>query len=96
MREMARVLKPGGVLAVATEYILSGPAYEEAFSRDDIQALVEASGLSLVEPIDSAVYERYDYRAVDLRHDLHLRPHMVVQIGETVFTSVMMFLGTAA
>ena len=25
MREMARVLKPGGVLVVATEYILSGP-----------------------------------------------------------------------
>lgn len=92
MREMARVLKPGGVLAVATEYILSGPAYEEAFSRDDIQALVESSGLSLVEPIDSAVYERYDYRAVDLRQDLHLRPHMAVQIDGTVFTSVMLFL----
>ena len=95
MREMARVLKPDGVLVVATEYILSGPAYEEAFSRDEIRALIDASGLSLIEPIDDAVYQRYDCRAVDLRRDLHLRPHMVVQIGETVFTSVVMFLKRA-
>ena len=63
MREMARVLKPGGVLVVATEYILSGPPHEETFTRDDVQALVAASGLSLVEPIDFDVYERYDYAA---------------------------------
>ena len=92
MREMARVLKPGGVLAVATEYILDGPNHEEAFTREEIHALVAASGLSLVEPIDDAVYRRYDYQPVDLNRDRHLRPHMVVQIGETVFTSVMMFL----
>ena len=92
MREMARVLTPGGLLVVATEYILSGPPHDEAFTRDEIQALVQASGLSLVEPIDADVYQRYQYRAVDLHRDRHLRPHMVVQIGETVFTSVMMFL----
>jgi SAM-dependent methyltransferase len=92
VREMARVLKPGGILVVATEYILGGPPHEEAFTRDDVQALVAASGLSLVEPIDFDVYERYDYQPIDLNRDRHLRPHMVVQIEETVFTSVMMFL----
>ena len=57
-----------------------------------MQALVAASGLSLVEPIDFDVYERYDYQPIDLNRIRHLRPHMVVQIDETVFTSVMMFL----
>jgi SAM-dependent methyltransferase len=90
--EMARVLKPGGVLVVATEYILAGPPHDEAFAPEDIRALFDGSGLRLVEPIDDRVYQRHDYRPVDLRRNLHQRPHMVVEIDGTRFTSVMAFL----
>jgi SAM-dependent methyltransferase len=89
--EMARVLKPGGVMAVATEYIVSGPSYEEAFHADDIHALCHCPGLRLVAPIDERVYDRYRTRPVDLRQDINQRPHMLVRIDETIFTSVMMF-----
>ncbi len=92
VREMARVLKPGGVLAVATEYILSGPPYEEAFQPAEVHDLLRVPDLRLVQEIDEAVYRRYDYVPVDLRRDQHLRPHMVVQVDDTVFTSVMVFL----
>jgi len=90
--EMARVLKPGGVLALATEYILRGPSYEEAFLPHEVHALLDCPGLSLVQPIDERVYERFDTHPVNLRTHLHQRPHMVVQVDDTVFTSVMAFL----
>lgn len=93
--EMTRVLKPGGVLAVATEYILSGPDSDEAFQPDAIRRLFDVPGLSLVNPIDEAVYRRYDASVVDLRTNMDQRPHMVVEIDGTRFTSVMVFLRKA-
>ncbi|MFN7985559.1 MAG: DUF4214 domain-containing protein [Vicinamibacterales bacterium] len=67
MREIARVLKPGGVLALATEYVLSGPPHEETFQPEEIHALVRESGLELVEPIDEHVWRRYQTRPVNVR-----------------------------
>ncbi len=90
--EMGRVLRPGGILALATEYIVSGPSHEEAFQPDEIHALLDLPGLTLVEPIDEQVYRRYRAVPVDLEVDVDQRPHMLVQIGQTVFTSVMAFL----
>ena len=90
--EMARVVKPGGLVVVATEYILAGPPHEEAFQPHDVRALFDRPQLRLVQPIDENVYQRYEYVAVDLRRNPHQTPHMVVRDGETVFTSVMAFL----
>ena len=92
VEEMARVLKPGGVLALATEYILSGPQHREAFMPPDIHALIARSGLQLVEPLDEAVHRRYEMAAVDLHLNPFQTPHMAVRDGDTVFTSVMLFL----
>jgi hypothetical protein len=92
MVEMARVLKPGGVLVLATEYIVSGPDYEEAFQPAAFKQLIDVPGLALVEPIDESVPRRYDTPVVDLRTHLHQRPHMLVKIDDTVFTSAIVFL----
>jgi SAM-dependent methyltransferase len=90
--EMARVLKPGGVLVLATEYILSGPDYEEAFQPAVIHRLLDVPGLALLEPVDEGVHRRYDSAVVDLRRNMHQRPHMVVKVDDTTFTSVIAFL----
>jgi SAM-dependent methyltransferase len=90
--EMARVLKPGGLLVLATEYILSGPKHYEAFQPDEIHALFGRAGLRLLAPIDESVYTRYEYAPVDVEKNPFQTPHMVVRIGETLFTSVMAFL----
>ena len=92
LREMARVLKPQGILAVATEYVLDGPPTEEAFLPQQVHALFDVPGLRLVQPIDEHVYRRYDYRAVNLQQNRDLRPHMVVIDHGTTITSVMAFL----
>ncbi|MDQ3069536.1 MAG: DUF4214 domain-containing protein [Acidobacteriota bacterium] len=90
--EMRRVVRPGGMLAVATEYILAGPQYHEGFFPDQIREIFGIPGLELVQPIDERVYERYAFSAVDLRRNRHQTPHMVVADAGSVITSVMVFL----
>jgi hypothetical protein len=45
-----------------------------------------------VQPVDDAVYRRYEYAAIDLHKNPYQAPHMVVRFGDTVFTTVMVFL----
>jgi SAM-dependent methyltransferase len=92
IREMTRVVKPGGILALATEYALAGPRGEEVFQPEEIHALVQQPGLELVEPVDELVWKRYTTTPADLVNDPYSTPHMVVRIHDTVFTSVMLFL----
>jgi SAM-dependent methyltransferase len=92
VREMARVLKPGGILALATEYVIAGPPHEETFQPDEFAEVITQPGLRLVEPLDTTVYRRYEYAAVDLYRNPYQTPHMVVRFNDTVFTTVMVFL----
>lgn len=92
IREMARVLRPGGILALATEYVIAGPPHDETFQPAEFEALIAQPGLELVQPVDTAVYHRYEYRPIDLYKNPYQTPHMVVRFDDTVFTTVMVFL----
>ncbi len=86
--EMGRVVKRGGLVVVATEYILEGPPHPEAFLPAQIHTLFDRPRLRLAQPIDEGVYRRYRYSAVDLYGNPHQTPHMVVRMNDTVFTTV--------
>jgi SAM-dependent methyltransferase len=90
--EMARVLVPGGVLALATDYCLDGTRHFEAFSPDEVRELFRHPDLRLVQPIDEGVWHRYQYEAVDMALTPLLTPHLVVLDRGALFTSVMAFL----
>jgi SAM-dependent methyltransferase len=92
IREMGRVLKPGGILALATEYVLAGPPHDETFQPAEFMGLIDQPGLELVEPIDTRVYSRYEYTPIDLYKNPYQSPHMAVRFNDTVFTTVMVFL----
>jgi SAM-dependent methyltransferase len=92
IREMARVLKPGGILALATEFVLQGPGHEETFQPSEFAQLIDQPGLQLVEPVDDRVYRRYEHTAIDLYKNPYQAPHMVVRFNDTIFTTVMVFL----
>jgi hypothetical protein len=101
LREMCRVVKPGGVVMVATECIVNGAARQDVegltlFTPEDIAAMGAAvPQMTLVEPIDFAVSPE------TLRHVIPLEqavqegrehkctyPHVVLQLGDAQFTSV--------
>ena len=92
LQEMARIVRPGGLVVVATEYLLAGPPHDEVFTPDEVRTLMDRSGLRLVEPIDERVYARYEYVPINLYGNPHQTPHMVVRMDDSVFTSVMAFL----
>ena len=94
--EMARVVRPGGLVAFATEYVIDGPAHEETFTPAQFDRLLDRPGLTLVGPFDRWVYSRYEYSAVDLYGNPHQTPHMVVRFNDTVFTTAFVFLRKVA
>lgn len=90
--DMARVLRPGGILALATEWCVRGAAGGEVFSPNDVRRLIDHPALRLVQPIDDRVWDRYQSEPVDLRVNRFQTPHMLLKDGDAIFTSVMMFL----
>jgi SAM-dependent methyltransferase len=93
--EMGRVVRSGGLVVVATEQLVRGPARDEVFTPEEIRRIVDVPGLSPVEPIDDGVWRRYEATPVDLVENPFETPHMLVRIEDTVFTSVFVFLRKA-
>jgi len=88
---MARVVRPGGIVAIATEYVIDGLSHEETFMPADFDVLLNRPGLKPVGEFDRTVYSRYEYSAVDLYGNPHQTPHMVVRFNDTVFTTAFVF-----
>ena len=96
VEEMARVLKPGGMLALATDWAVAGIPRHEVFRPEEFRALIDVPGLSLVEPIDDRVWRRYETVPVDLQRNPFETPHLLVEDTGTTFTSVFVFLEKGA
>lgn len=90
--EMARVLQPGGILALPSEWCVRGTAGGEVFSPADVRRIIDQPSLRLVQPIDDRVWDRYETPPVDLRVDRFQSPHMLLEHDEAIFTSVFVFL----
>jgi len=99
MQEMARVTKKGGILAVATEYVLT-PNYgdhPDFFTREAFEKyIVEAS--PTIEPIEPMSYRLPDLEylidpiMVHLDPDVHrVRHHIILNNGDVQWTSVICF-----
>ena len=96
MREMSRVTRSGGIIALATEFLLL-PEYQhpEYFNRNDLNRWIidAAPDLELTHEIDwnTLPYE-YLVDSVPLPNGVHrLRRHVVLNDGEVQWTSIMIF-----
>jgi len=94
MREMARVLRPGGICCIATELILEGGDHPEFFTREAFdQYVVRGSRMVPVEQLDDRpMPPQYLDDPVPFDQDPFRMPHLVLARGELRWTSVVVFL----
>jgi SAM-dependent methyltransferase len=96
-QEIARVLKPGGVAAIATELMLNGTPHYEFFQPSEVEpCFVRGSGLELVEPLDLHIDAELISNPVPFEYPPGFQgdtgPHTSVRIGDLTFTSIELFL----
>jgi SAM-dependent methyltransferase len=103
MKEIERVLKPGGIAVITTEYVLNSKEHKEFFNKSTIYShlLDKLDGLSLVEPLDLRITTKtldiiIDYFSQGFDWDTYSvafkknHPHIVLKIGNILFTSLML------
>jgi SAM-dependent methyltransferase len=94
VQEMCRVLKPGGVACIATELVIEGGEHPAYFTMGHFrQFVLEASGLSLAEPLDERLPPAQMVAdPVKVPEEYQRTPHIVLQDGKWKFTSVCVFM----
>lgn len=94
MREMARVLRPGGVVCVATEWILEGGDDPEFFTPATFaEHVLGTPGLELTGSLDVVPPPRQLIdRPIWIDGDSQRTPHLVMGRGRLRWTSVVVFL----
>ena len=93
VREIARVLKPGGVLALTTECSINGVSSHEVFHPRQIRKLIEDSGLTLLGDLDLLINEESLNYLCDIKRDSTQElPHINIKHFASIFTSVSLAL----
>jgi len=92
VKEMERVLKPGGIAIIATEYILNQKNHPEFFNENDLlEYVVKASSLKLVQNINLQVPRLLVEKPVRFPQEIHRTPHMSLTDGYIIWTSIILF-----
>lgn len=101
-REMERVLKPGGIAVVATEYMLNDKEHIEFFNRRTIYSdlIDKLERLKLVEPLDLRTTTKTLDAIIDYQSSVNWlaspyefkksHPYVLIRINDLLVTSVML------
>ena len=94
IKEIERVLKPGGIAVITTEYILNDKEHPEFFNRRTIynDLINKLQKLRLVEPLDLRITTKTLDTAMglyDTTHNTHPH-HILVRYGDMLLTSIML------
>jgi SAM-dependent methyltransferase len=103
LKEIERVLKPGGLAVITTEYIINDKEHPEFFNRRTIYSdlIDKLERLKLVEPLDLRITTKtldtvIDYSSVgvswnNINNDYkRTHPHIALRIKNILFTSIML------
>lgn len=92
MAEMGRVLKPGGVAAVATELVVNDREHRDYFTpKALLEYVVAPAGLQLVQEPEFKLPVYALEHPIRLPQEAEFRPHIVLKQRQVLFTSVMLF-----
>ncbi len=103
VREAARVLKPGGVLAFSTEFVLQSGGHalptglEGFFTRNTLEWLIVNSGLKRLGPLrltpgPALLSEPAEIQLPDWTVPLEHHDRLSSRLGDVIFTDVTLFL----
>jgi SAM-dependent methyltransferase len=95
MKEMARVVKPFGVVVLTTEIVLNGVHHHEYFLPEQLlECCVHGTGLRLIEDIDFEISQETLEHVLDCRHPKYrtASPHVILKFAEVCWTSVSLVL----
>jgi SAM-dependent methyltransferase len=93
LRQMARVTRPGGVIAFTTDCSLNGFTTNEVFTQRQMSELVRGSGCELVAPMNFSLSDQSKGYLIDmLRDDCNQLPHLNLKIYASIFTSACIVL----
>jgi SAM-dependent methyltransferase len=88
LREMVRVVKPGGLVFITTECAVNGLVAQDVFGLADIERLANECGAELIEPIDYGLSDLTLQTLVDFNGDLNTLPHINLIVSGAIFTSI--------
>jgi len=93
LREMNRVLKPGGVAALTTELVLNKISRRKDYFRiDGLLSLAREAGFVWDEPLDLAVEKEFADPPLAMSIEMFRTPHIVLRNFGTIYTSFSLFL----
>ena len=101
VKEMERVLKKGGIAAIATEYVINGKDHNEFFNKQSLYAdLVDHLQMKLIEPLNLELNPRTLDNVLDFYSAVHWadrdldyknnHPHIVIRSRNLLHTSIML------
>lgn len=93
LREMHRILKPGGVAVLTTEVVLNRLGWgDQYFPIETLLALVGEARFTIDQPPDLRVEQEFAARPLALPMETFVAPHVVLRNFNTIYTSVALFL----
>jgi SAM-dependent methyltransferase len=103
MKEIERVLKPGGIAVIATEYIINDKDHPEFFNKKTIYSdlIDKLDSLKLVEPLDLRIttktldtvldwHEAFNRDISDDEEFAKSHPYLLLNLENLLFISVML------
>lgn len=93
IKEMGRIVRPGGVVFVTTDCSLNHLCTNEVFTPRELSRLCTASSLTLVDDISYHLSQASLNHLLDMRCDkLDVVPHINLKLFGSVFTSISITL----
>ncbi len=92
LKEMRRVLKPAGILAITTELILNRIGRRNEYFRiEEIEKLIQEAGFIIKEPFDLSIEKELADSPLSLPMEVFKTPHVILRNLNTIHTSLSLF-----